>query len=291
MSGHPPGFLPDLRRIRPWPNPAGGLLTGSLWRSPALARLTYGELADLVNRTIGPTRVRILYVGSGLGHIALELARAGHDVTGVDGDAESVAVARTAAEEDPFRESRGDLSYQIAEFPDELRTDERYDRVLFSRALHHIPDPARAVRRAAELLSPAGRLVCVEFAHDRLGSSGAEWLAGRRMWLSRSGWWAEPVADSLEEEAQRVAQDWRKDHEEEGLNPLGAMLDPMRRYFRLTDPTWHPYLFWDLAAEMTVPPGQEEPIAGRLRDDEESAIQEGRLDGVLFCTTGTPRTP
>ena len=286
---YPPGFLPDLRRIRAWPNPTGGLLTGSLWRSPGLARLTYGALADLVQRTMGPSPGRILYVGSGLGHIALELARAGNDVTGVDADAESVALARKAAEEDPFPDHRGDLSYQIAEFPHGFRSDGGYDRVLFSRVLHHIPDPAGAVRRAAELLSPHGTLVCVEFAHDRLGSSGARWMAGRRMWLSRSGWWAEPLAGSVDREAERVAEDWRKDHEEERLNPLGAMLGPLRRRFHLTDLTWHPYLFWDLAAEMTVPPGQEEPVAHRLRDEEERAIQEGRVDGVLFSTTGTPR--
>jgi SAM-dependent methyltransferase len=291
MSGYPPGFLPDLRRLRAWPSPTGGLLTGSLWRSPDLARLTYGELADLVQRTIGPSPGRILYVGSGLGHIALELARAGHDVTGVDGDAKSVALARRAAEEDPFRERRGALSYEIGEFPDGFRTTRRYDRILFSRVLHHLPDPARAIRRAAELLTPDGSLVCVEFAHDRLGVSGAEWMAGRRLWLSRSGWWPEPLAGPVEEEAERVAQDWRKDHEEEGLNPLGAMLDPMGRHFRLTDPTWHPYLFWDLAAEMTVPPEQEETVARTLRDDEGRAIREGRLQGVLFSTTGTPRAP
>jgi SAM-dependent methyltransferase len=291
MSGYPPGFLPDLRRIRAWPNPTGGLLTGSLWRSPGLARLTYGALADLVQRTIGPSPGRILYVGSGLGHIALELARAGNDVTGVDADAESVALARRAAEEDPLRERRGELSYQVAEFPDDFGGDGGYDRVLFSRVLHHIPDPGGAVRRAAELLSPHGTLACVEFAHDRLGSSGARWMAGRRMWLSRSGWWAEPLAGSVEREAERVAEDWRKDHEEEGLNPLGAMLDPLRQPFLLSGLTWHPYLFWDLAAEMTVPPGQEEPVAQRLRDEEERAIQEGRLDGVLFSATGTPRHP
>jgi 2-polyprenyl-3-methyl-5-hydroxy-6-metoxy-1,4-benzoquinol methylase len=290
MAAYPPGFLPDLRHLRAWPNPTGGLLTGSLWRSPALARLTYGELAHLVKRSIGPSPARVLYVGSGLGHTALELARAGHDVTGVEIDAESVALATRAADADPLRDRRGPLSYEVAEFPDGFQADGPYDQILFSRVLHHIPDPARAVERADDLLSPGGRVVCVEFAHDRLGTPGAEWMAHWRTWLSRAGWWAEPVADSLPEEAERVAADWRKDHEEEGLNPLGAMLDPLRSRFRVRELSWHPYLFWDLAAEMVLPAEREEPVARELRDDEVRALREDRVRGVLFSTTGTVRT-
>jgi 2-polyprenyl-3-methyl-5-hydroxy-6-metoxy-1,4-benzoquinol methylase len=280
VTDYPSGFLPDLRRLRGWPS-----LTGSLWRSPALVRLTYGELAGIVQRCIGPAPRRVLYVGPGLGHIALELARAGHSVTGVDSDAESVALARRAADEDPFREARAALSYELGEFPEGFHTDGRFDRVLFSRVLHHIPDPAGAIRRAAELLSPGGEAVFVEFAHDRLGSAGAEWVAERQIWLARSGWWPEPVARSVTKETDRVARDWRKDHEEEGLNPLRAMLDPMRRYFRLAKLSWHPYLFWDLAVDMTVPSEREATVARRLRDDEVGALRDERLRGVLFSTT------
>ena len=254
-------------------------------RSPYLR-----ALARLVKGCIGPPPRKILYVGPGLGHIALELARAGHDVTGVDIDEESVALASRAAETDPFGEGRGALSYELAEFPDEFKSGERYDRVLFSRVLHHVQDPAAAVERTDELLAPGGAVACVEFAHDRLGSSGARWMARSRMRLSRSGWWPQRVAESVEKEAERVAREWREDHEDEGLNPLRAMLDPLRGHFRLRRPAWHPYLFWNLAAEMRMSRDREETVARRLRNSEVELLRRRRLRGVLFTTTGRRRS-
>jgi SAM-dependent methyltransferase len=165
-----------------------------------------------------------------------------------------------------------------------------YDRVLFSRVLHHIEDAAAAVGRAAELLGPSGRVVGVEFAHDRFGPAGARWMARSRMSLSRSGWWPERVVESLEEEAERVAREWRVDHEDEGLNPLEAMLDPLRARFDLRQLAWHPYLFWDLAAEMRVPQGQEAAVARRLHDEEAALLRQRRLRGVLFSTVGRKQT-
>jgi SAM-dependent methyltransferase len=229
-------------------------------------------------------------VGPGLGHIALELARAGHDVTGVDLDEESVALAMRAADTDPFREQRGPLSYRVAAFPGGFESGSQYDRVLFSRVLHHIEDPSAAVQRASELLHPDGRVVCVEFAHDRLGPAGVRWMARSRLRLSRSGWWPERMAGSLEKEAERVAREWRSDHEGEGLNPLWTMLEPLRTTFVAQPPAWHPYLFWDLAAEMRAPPDREGILARRLRNEEAGLLRRRRLRGVLFSTTGRRRT-
>jgi len=242
VSTYPKGFIPDLQKLRSWRS-----LRGSLWRSPALVRLTYGELARLVKGAIGPKPCEVLYVGTGLGHVALELTRAGHDVRGVDIDRESVALARRAAATDPFRRQRGSLSYEVAGFPDGIGDAGPYDRVLFSRALHHIDDPEAAVSTAAELLVPGGRVVCVEFAHDRLGPAGARWMAGCRIRLARSGWWPGGVATSPDEETDRVARKWRTDHEDGGLNRLGAMVDPLKAVFRLRRLAWHPYLFWEPA--------------------------------------------
>jgi SAM-dependent methyltransferase len=285
VSEYPKGFIPDLRRLRRWRG-----LRDSLWRNPDLVRLTYGELALLAQAYVGPKPCKVLDIGAGLGHIALELARAGHDVTGVDVDEESVALATRAAETDPFRDERGALSYQVAEFSRGFGDRGPYDRVLLSRVLHHIEDPAVAVIKAAELLAPGGRIVCVEFAHDRLGPAGARWMARSRMQLSRSGWWPDRMSGSLEEETEKITREWRADHEEEDLNPLPAMLDPVRTMFRVRRLAWHPYLFWDLAADMRVPSDREGPVARRMRDQEAALLRQRRLRGVLFSTTGRLRT-
>jgi SAM-dependent methyltransferase len=285
VSTYPKGFIPDLRRLRPWRS-----LRDSLWRNPDLVQLTYAELARLVKTSIGSKPCSILYVGPGVGHIALELARGGHNVKGVDIDQEAVDIATRTAENDPFRDGRGSLSYEVAEFPAVFTGEEPYDRVLFSRVLHHIGDPTEAVAKAAELLGPDGRVVCVDFAHDRLGSAGARWMARSRMSLSGSGWWPGSVAESLDEETERVARDWRADHADEGLNPFRSMHDAMQARLHLEPLDWHPYLFWDLAVDMRVPAEREAAVARHMRDEEARLLRQRRLDGVLFSTTGRRRT-
>lgn len=286
MIEYPRGFVPDLRRLRSWPS-----LGDSLWRNPDLVALTYAELALLVRTSIGSAPCSVLYVGPGLGHVALELARDGHDVTGIDIDDDVLALAKRAAETDPFRETRGRLSYDVIDYPGGFHLDRTYDRVLFCRVLHHLEDPAAAVAKAAELLSPEGRVVCVDFAHDRLGDAGARWMARSRISLSRAGLWPEPVTGSLQEETEKTAQEWRIDHEGEGLNTFRAMLDPLAVAFDVQTPAWHPYIFWELAADMRVPADEEETVARGMRDEEAGLLLRGRLQGVLFSTTGAKRTP
>lgn len=132
-------------------------------------------------------------------------------------------------------------------------------------------------------------MVCADFAHDRFGTAEARWMARCRTWLSRSGWWPEPLAESLQEEAERISQGWRKDHADEGLNPFKAMLDPLREHFELTNVLWHPYLFWELAMDMRAPSDQEGLVARFMRDEELRLLGQQRLQGVLFSTSGSPR--
>jgi ubiquinone/menaquinone biosynthesis C-methylase UbiE len=238
---------------------------------------------------MGAGPLTVLYVGPGLGHIALELARDGHDVTGIDIDTGSIRLARAAADADPSRDVRGSLSYEVAEFPEEVSEDRTYDRVLFCRVLHHIDDPSAAVAKAAALLSARGGVVCIDFAYDRFDVADARWIARSRTWLSRSGWWPRPVS-SLSDETERIVQEWRDDHEGEGLNPLQSMIDPLRAAFQLTRPDWHPYLFWELLIDMRVPADQEANVVNRLHDQEATMLRRGDLRGVLFFATGTLRT-
>jgi SAM-dependent methyltransferase len=70
-----------------------------------------------------------------------------------------------------------------------------FDLVIIHQVLHFLDDPGRAVREAAAMLSPGGRLIVVDFAphemeflrtehaHRRLGFSRAQIAA----WFSESG--------------------------------------------------------------------------------------------------------
>jgi len=204
-------------------------------------------------------------------------------------DDELVALARRAAKSDPHRLERGNLSYEVAEFPSGGTTGAPYDAVLFCRVLHHIGDPAAAAAQAAELLRPSGDVICVDFAYDFFSNAEAYWMAESRIWLSRSDCWPEPVAGTLQEEVERVAEEWRGEHEGEGLNTFRMMLEPLQAHFELAPMLWHPYLYWDLAAEMRCSAEREGQLAGFLRDDEARKLSGHHLHGVLFSTSGRRR--
>jgi SAM-dependent methyltransferase len=67
----------------------------------ASGRYLHGE-ADLVDRLLGGPPARILDAGCGTGRVAIELARRGYEVQGVDRDPQMLAVARRKAPDLPF---------------------------------------------------------------------------------------------------------------------------------------------------------------------------------------------
>lgn len=102
-------------------------------------------------------------VGCGEGYLTLEAARWAKKVIGIDRSPAVLARARELAERRRVRNvgwKRGD----IEKLP---LGDDSVDVVLLSQALHHASDPARALREAARVLRPAGRLLILDLrAHD-----------------------------------------------------------------------------------------------------------------------------
>jgi len=98
---------------------------------------------------------RILDVGCGGGSLALSLARAGAEVTGVDPNPAALETARRLVTGAGFREAGAEaLPFEAAAF----------DAVVFLNSLHHVPVPAmdRALDEARRVLRPVGPLVVLE---------------------------------------------------------------------------------------------------------------------------------
>ena len=93
----------------------------------------------------------------------------------------------------------------------------------------------------------------------------------------------------LEDEARRVHSEWISDHESEGLQQFGAMVDALQGTFGIEQVTWHPYLYWDLAADIMAPDHELSAAVTRLRNQEFAALEDEVLAGTLFATTGHPR--
>ena len=102
-------------------------------------------------------------VGCGEGYLTLEAARWAHRVVGIDRSSAVLARARELAERRRVRNvtwKRGD----IEKLP---LGDDSVDVVLLSQALHHATDPVKALREAARVLRPGGRLLILDLrAHE-----------------------------------------------------------------------------------------------------------------------------
>lgn len=134
----------------------------------------------------------VLDLGTGTGRMLHLLTDDGvRRAVGLDNSHSMLAVARSNLER---AEVRGvDLRQgDVYSPPLERHT---FDLIVVHQVLHYLDDPARAIREAAQLLSPGGRLLIVDFAPHSLEFLRAE-HAHRRLgfrdetivgWLEQSG--------------------------------------------------------------------------------------------------------
>ncbi|MCO5065376.1 MAG: metalloregulator ArsR/SmtB family transcription factor [Rhizobiaceae bacterium] len=152
----------------------------------------------------------MLDLGTGTGRLLEILAPCYTRGVGIDLSREMLAVARANLDRAGVTHAQvrqGDI------FAAQIERN-AFDLVTMHQVLHYLDDPARAVREAARMLRPAGRLIVVDFAphslevlrdkhaHQRLGFSDQqmrEWFeaAGLRMEEVQSFSPAQPSDDKL----------------------------------------------------------------------------------------------
>lgn len=200
------GFIPDLRRaVR------CEYFFKSFWRAPQFIGLYLGEMVGVYLRMLrqyGGANSRILDVGCGAGYISLELARAGHQVIGIDVAESCIEVARRTLASNPFTEGFGSLEYSVAPF---RNVGGIYEMVLFSGTLHHFDDPEKAVIKALDLLPAGGLVMCYEPCHEEWRMEDAAQVALIRMLLSLTGHWYEPFIDTDVYRDERKFESFIKD--------------------------------------------------------------------------------
>ena len=141
---------------------------------------------------LGARPIRSLIdLGTGTGRMLGLLAPLAVRATGLDSSHAMLSVARANLERQDL--ARVDLRQGDIHAPPFARAS--FDLVVVHQVLHYLDDPARALREAARLVAPGGRLLVVDFAphdleflresqaHRRLGFA-ADQVEG---WLADSG--------------------------------------------------------------------------------------------------------
>ena len=291
------GYVPDLRRgvDCDW-------FYNNPWRRPYLTDQVFGVYLRFALQHLSGERV--LELGCGAGHMALELARLGYDVTGIDVSPESIRVAREVAASSTRDEGFGALRYVASDFL-EWEAEDRFDSVCVFCSLHHFHDPERVVDRVLSLLRPGGRLVVVEPDREAMTSHEATVIYLMRLLLAQGGRWYEalplPATErEIEEGVDAVLDEYRDAHEptEDAQSPhdnasgTAAMLAALRS--RFDEVTLEPGLAFHHRMGGGVR-GNDEPqareLATFLSRFDRYAVTRGLLRPNMLYWAGAARAP
>jgi 2-polyprenyl-3-methyl-5-hydroxy-6-metoxy-1,4-benzoquinol methylase len=139
-----------------------------IWCDPKIEAILYGAVKAILFAALPKEGVRILDVGCGAGWLALELARLGHRVTGIDIAEKRIEIARDAA-------AREGVSINYQAIPlEELEVQEPFDVIVSYGSLHHFPNVTEAVAKISDLLKDDGSFLLLENSGNLI-RDGVNW--------------------------------------------------------------------------------------------------------------------
>jgi len=187
---------------------------------------------------------RVLEIGCGpLGGFVPELLARGYDAVGVD----PLAPATAGYAQSTFEE------YEPAQ---------RLEAVVASTSLHHVTDLGAVVDRIADVLTPLGVLVVVEWSWEQFDEATARWCFARLPDSAETGWLAHHRRDwaASGDPWDAYLSGWARGHH---LHSSTDIVQELDRNFDRQSLAGGPYCFQDL--EHTSP------------DDEQAAIDAGTI--------------
>ena len=284
MSDKQASFNPDLR----YPVPDREGERWSLWKSLPVMELSARDTYQFVKAVLSPSTQRILEVGCGDGYLALELARDGYDVTGIDKSKDIIEVAERTRTAHADTAGFGKLTYYCADVNSWQAAEKRFDAVVMTRTLHHLHDLQGTMSRIQQLLTDDGYLICQDYAYDRLNEQTASWMYSMQRMLYLAGLSDENPALAVDDmqsiEALRTAWLQRAEHR---LNCYDEMLSALEQTFPRQSFSWVPYLFVYIGNGIRhVAPEQEGSLLTFLKNMEQYNIEKGHIQAVGFRYVG-----
>jgi ubiquinone/menaquinone biosynthesis C-methylase UbiE len=152
------------------PSPTGLVVHWAARYDLLIALLTLGRERRFRELLLGPARLEpgesVLDIGCGTGTLAIAAKRRvgpSAVVHGIDVSPEMIARARRKA-----KKAGEAIAFEVAAAQSLPFPDARFDVVLSTVMLHHLPRAARqqAVREARRVLKPGGRLLAVDFVRS-----------------------------------------------------------------------------------------------------------------------------
>ena len=124
---------------------------------------------------------RVLDIGCGTGSLSVIIAALGHNVTGIDLSPAMITQAEAKAADWNF-----EVVFEVMDAAYPQFAPQQFDVIVCRHLLWALPEPAQALRRWVDLLTPGGRLVLIEgYWHTGAGLHSYEVLAALPASLTR----------------------------------------------------------------------------------------------------------
>ncbi|ADB40912.1 class I SAM-dependent methyltransferase [Spirosoma linguale] len=127
---------------------------------------TYWAIYDYVINYKIASDPKILEVGCGLGYLTYSLVKSGYNVKGVD-------ISKEAVQEATRRYGK---YYEYADIYEYSKTsNEKFDIIILTEVIEHIPDPVGFIAALKDLLSVSGRILVTTPNKDKIISKEMYW--------------------------------------------------------------------------------------------------------------------
>lgn len=125
-------------------------------------------------------KVRVLDIGCGAGLASEALAKAGHDVLGLDASPKGIAAAQAHLAANPLTKGAGPLAYRVGSAEELVAEERKFDAVIALEIIEHVTDPERFMAMLATLAEPGGVVIVSTMNRTlkslAIGKIGAEYL-------------------------------------------------------------------------------------------------------------------
>ena len=158
---------PDSQIGQPAPRAAkpykGMAMEGPIAKWYTKIRQNDEELGELVSRLSDmlPAGSRVLEVAPGPCYLAIELARRGYQVVGLDISASFVQIAQAKA-----REAGVAIDFQRGNASDMALDADTFDLIICRAAFKNFTEPVRAIQEMYRVLKPGGKALIVDLRGD-----------------------------------------------------------------------------------------------------------------------------